>query len=305
MEARVDSLLVVGINTTVGANLAARWAEGPAQVKGITWATMKDRSGPALLETARQYIETAAPSRVVFCDAAAEPSWSNPTIDTHTESRLRVWARAVREAGCDFTYISSDAVFTGPWLFHSEEGTSHCHSAEARRLRTMEDLVIRVLPEALVVRTHAIGWSESGTGWLEQNLEDLRLGAAQGDPIRHATPILTVDLADILIRAHEERVAGCLHVAGAERLSHEEFLRRLAEQFELPQPHGQSRGNLNRSATGFAQGETSLRASRAKNLLNMAMPMFGDSLERLARQKGDTTPESTHSDQPRLMRHAA
>ena len=107
---------------------------------------------------------------------------------------MRVWARAVRDAGCRLTYLSSDAVFTGPWLFHAEDSPHHCQSLEAVRLRSYEELVARVVPDALIVRTHAFGWSPDGEGWVESLLGDLEDRAADADPVRHATPILATDL---------------------------------------------------------------------------------------------------------------
>ena len=287
MEARVDSILVVGTDTTVGANLATYWTDEHVEVTRLGWSEPEDRSGASALESARRHLATIDPDRVVYCGAAAEPGWSNPSINAATESALRIWSRAVREIGCGFTYISSDAVFTGPWLFHTEEGTHHCGSLEAGRLRTMEELVIRVVPEALVVRTQAFGWSADGAGWIERMLEQMAEGRAAVDPVRHATPILATDLARVLSRAHEERAAGMLHVGGAERVSHELFARRLARQFGLPAPASQWKGGLSGPMTGFARGESSLRTNRVKNLLNLAMPMLGEGLERLASQVDD------------------
>ena len=287
MEARVDSILVVGTDTTVGANLATFWTDEHASVARLGWSELDDRSGPPALEAIRRQLAAAAPDRVVYCGAAAEPGWSNPTITAATESALRIWSRAVREFRCGFTYVSSDAVFTGPWLFHAEEGSHHCQSLEAGRLRTMEELVLRVVPESLVVRAQAFGWSADGTGWIERMLEQLAAGSAAVDPVRHATPILATDLARVLSRAHEEGATGILHVGGAERVSHEAFARRLAWQFGLPAPASQWKGGLSGPMTGFARGESSLRTNRVKNLLNLAMPMLGEGLERLASQVDD------------------
>lgn len=287
MEARVDSILVVGTDTTVGSNLAAHWANGKSMVNRLAWAELEQSSGPAGLEAARGHLHATRPTRVVYCDSAGESAWSQPKINAETDARLRVWSRAVRETGCDFTYLSADAVFTGPWLFHVEDGTHHCHSLEAERLRTMEELVLRAVPDALLVRTHAFGWSADGHGWLERLLGQLEAGTAKADPVRHATPILVMDLADILSRAHEESATGVLHIAGAERVSHEGFVRRLAQQFGLPAPHAAWKGGLSGAMNGFGRGETSLRTNRVKNMLNLAMPMLGDGLERLAEQIED------------------
>lgn len=283
----MDSILVVGTDTVVGANLATFWADGDQCSSGLTRGATDITLGPAALDDVRRHLAASRPGIVVYCGAASESAWSYPAIDSAAESHLRLWTRAVREAGCRFTYLSSDAIFTGPWLFHSEESNHHCHSLEAGRLRTLEELVQRVVPEALIVRTNAYGWSCDGNGWIESLLGSLDDGQAIVDPIRHATPILATDLAETLTRAHEEELTGHLHLAGSERISHEAFVRMIADQFGLPMPTAEPTGALAGPATGFGRGETSLRTSRAKNILNMAMPMVADGLTRLHAQSID------------------
>jgi dTDP-4-dehydrorhamnose reductase len=286
-EAGVDSILVVGTDTVVGANLAAHWADGGRSVVGLSRSATDAEFGPAALDEARRRLAAARPEAVVYCGAASESAWSYPLIDAAAEGHLRVWARAVRDAGCRMTYLSSDAIFTGPWLFHAEDGPHHCSSLEAGRIRSMEELVQRVVPEVLVVRTNAFGWSADGEGWIESLLGHLDDETVAPDAVRHATPILATDLADVIARAHEEELTGPLHVAGAERVSHAAFLRMLAEQFGLSVPAAAPTGSLAAPATGFGRGETSLRTRRAKNVLNLAMPMLADGLCRLHAQSID------------------
>lgn len=293
MEAHVDSILVIGTDTTIGAHLVASQSDHLTTVSGIAWSELAGLSGPPALEEARQRLEMASPGRVVYCDAQSEAAWSGPTINGQTETRLRTWVRAIREFGCEMTYITSDAVFTGPWLFHAEEDVRFCGSAQAERLRTMEEVVSRVLPEALMIRTHVFGWSADDNGWMEETLTSLGNRTAQGDPSRHATPILVSDFIEILERAHEEGVQGVLHIAGAERLSHEAFLRGLAQQFRLPAPQSWQ-GGLSQRPTGFGRGETSLRTNRVKDLLNLSMPMPRQGFERLAEQVENGERETLH-----------
>lgn len=283
MEAHVDSILVIGTDTTIGAHLVASQRDHLATVSGIAWSELEGLSGPAALEEARRRLGMTSPDRVVYCDAQSEGAWSDPTINGQTETRLRTWVRAIREFGCEMTYITSDAIFTGPWLFHAEDDVRFCASPQAERLRTMEEVVSRVVPEALIVRTHVFGWSADGQGWMEETLASLENRTAQGDPSRHATPVMVSDFVEILDRAHEEGVRGVLHIAGAERVSHEAFLRGLAQQFRLPGPKSWQ-GGLTRRPTGFGRGETSLRTNRVKDLLNLSMPMPRQGYERLAEQ---------------------
>jgi dTDP-4-dehydrorhamnose reductase len=283
-EAGVDSIFVVGTDTLAGANLAAHWTDGGGSVNSFQRDANEAESGPIALDEARAHLAAAKPNTVVYCGAASESAWSYPSVGAAAEGDLRVWARAVREFGSRFTYLSSDALFTGPWLFHAEDSTHHCRSLEAGRMREMEELVQRIVPEALIVRTNTFGWSSNGDGWIETLIACLEDGTIEADPVRHATPILATDLASILTRAHEEGLNGFLHVGGAERVSHAVFLRMLAEQFALPAPETHHPGSLASSATGFGRGETSLRTSRAKNVLNLAMPSLAEGFARLHSQ---------------------
>jgi dTDP-4-dehydrorhamnose reductase len=239
------------------------------------------------LDEARSQLAAARPNRVVYCGAASESAWSYPAIDAAADADLRVWSRAVREFGCRFTYLSSDAIFTGPWLFHAEDSTHHCQSLEAGRLRAMEELVERILPESLIVRSNLFGWSADGLGWIESLIASIEDGSITADAVRHATPILATDLAAILQRAHEEELTGSLHIGGAERVSHAAFVRMLAEEFGLEAPRVVPTSVLATSATGFGRGETSLRSTRAKNVLNLAMPSLADGFARLNAQNTD------------------
>ena len=282
----MDSIFVVGTDTLAGSNLAAHWTDGGQSVTGFWRDAGENELGPVSLDEARAQLAAAKPSIVVYCGAASESAWSYPAIDAAADADLRIWTRAVCEFGCRFTYLSSDAIFTGPWLFHAEDSTHHCQSLEAGRLRSMEELVERILPEALIVRSNLFGWSANGLGWIETLIASLEEGKTPGDAVRHATPILATDFATILKRAHEEDLTGRLHVGGAERVSHAAFVRMLGEEFGFEVPRAPSEV-LATSATGFGRGETSLRSSRAKNVLNLAMPSLADGLMRLNAQNTD------------------
>jgi dTDP-4-dehydrorhamnose reductase len=300
----VDSLFVVGTDTLAGANLAAHWTDGGRSVSGFRRDSHDVDGGTVSLDEARAALAAAKPTTVVYCGAASEPAWSYPAINAAADADLRVWSRAAREWGSRFTYLSSDAVFTGPWLFHAEDSAHHCQSLEAGRLRSMEELVVRILPDALIIRTQTFGWSTSGAGWIESLIADVEDGTAAADPVRHATPILATDLAPIVLRAHEEELKGILHIGGSERVSHATFMRMLADEFGIDAPPTAQSEVLATSATGFGRGETSLRSSRAKNTLNLAMPSLADGLARLHAQTADGFRSRLASDAGQLQRVA-
>ena len=131
----------------------------------------------------------------------------------------------MRPAGCCrhglrrlLTVLSTDAVFTGPRIFHDEfsvSTASHSIALAARRIkRTVEE------GGGLVVRTHAYGWGaiESEPSFAEKVWQALSEGRASlVDPHRSATPILATDLAELLDRAYQRGLRGLYHLAGAAR----------------------------------------------------------------------------------------
>lgn len=294
----MHKFLVIGVETVVGANLAAYLTdqvEG-AQVIGLS-------SGPAVRiegcnihvadiaspEAAARWIESSQAEQVILCGAASRSNWEPQAaeIDDACPRQAAVWAAACSDAGRGLTLISSDAVFTGPWMFHEEDSPGACNSDEAREIREAERTALELHPETLVIRTNAFGWSPLGDreGWVEQRLLEVRARRlTDQDCIRHATPILATDLAGILVRAWSEGLRGIHHVAGAERVSPLKFVQRLADQFDLPWLSIERGEALTGRAEGFGAGECSLQTKRLRKALCVAMPMLSEGLGRLAEQ---------------------
>ena len=292
----MDRYLVVGVDTVAGANLAAHLSQSGCSVAAQTADPSVEIAGCHMLrgstvESACQEATAALGGldHVVCCGPASRSSWELPATAI-TESLIEqtaAWAQAAREADARFTLVSSDAVFTGPWMFHEEEGLSLCESPAAKILREAERTALAVHPEALIVRTNVFGWSPLGErGWIEQRLNELRTRRlADQDFVRHATPILATDLAQILQRAWEEGLTGVHHIAGAERVSPLKFVQRLAEQFQHPWLSLRRGEALMERAVGFAAGECSLQTKRIRKAICVAMPMLSEGLARLAEQQ--------------------
>lgn len=313
----MKSILIVGAETVVGANLAAEACKR-CHVLALTDTRQVTLPGCEMLwsegdsRTPHTWLGTLRPDAVVLCGPASDSSWLSTT-----EARLQqemvdtagAWADAAHHAGAHFTFISSDAVFTGPWMFHDEESTSHCATAGAQCLQAAERHVQECHPEALIVRTNAFGWAPSGTGpgWIEQILIDLeRRSLHHYDFIRHATPILATDLAEIILRAQEERLTGIHHVAGAERISPLQFAQRLADHFELPWlAIRRAPETLQEPAVGFGAGETSLQTKKIRKALCVAMPMLSEGLTRLRAQQVSGFREQLGPDYPAALRQTA
>ena len=139
----MDKLLVAGVDTVLGANLAA-WLAQRFQVIGLSWSDPQSIAGcttavcePGSSDAARKWIAAERPQWVVYCGPGAKSSWDLPAAVPHPEcvQIAGTWAKAAQEFGCEFTLISSDAVFTGPWMFHRESSECWCESSPARILR--------------------------------------------------------------------------------------------------------------------------------------------------------------------------
>ncbi|MGH7128084.1 MAG: sugar nucleotide-binding protein, partial [Planctomycetaceae bacterium] len=230
------------------------------------------------------------PRHVLYCGPAAHWSWQDgpsSLLDPRTVDAAAAWARAAVEQHCRLTVVSSDAIFTGPWMFHREESGCLCESVQARTIRAIEQAVHRQCSEALLIRTSAFGWTPKaiGTGWIETALAALERGTARDyDCLRHATPILASDLAAVLEAAWRKKLTGTYHVAGAERSNPARFVAALATEFGLPVPEPRIIARVSERPVGFGRGETSLHTTRIRRALGVALPMLADGLKRLHEQ---------------------
>ncbi len=292
----MDKVLIAGIETVVGGNLAAGLAQR-ALVTGVSLGEPIHIAGINIegrvasnTEAVRQVIERVRPNRVLLCGNAARSGWEGNGLPSDADlAQAATWSDAVRQSGAQLTLISSDAVFTGPWMFHGENSQSLCPSAPAQTLRELEARVQTECPEALIVRTHAFGWQPGEkSGWLESLLTRLERGLETGlDCTRYASPILASDLTEIITGAWTTGLSGVYHVAGAERVNPVQFASRLAQQFHLPIPLTLTMESLNDRPSGFGCGETSLQTRKIRRALGTSMPMLNEGLQRLFQQNLD------------------
>jgi dTDP-4-dehydrorhamnose reductase len=294
----VEQLLIAGVDSVVGTNVAAQLAD-KYQVLGISNSVPVSIDGCETeasgddANAIRQLITSHRPDRVIVCQAAGDSAWNRSTGRIASLAGIdsaRLWARVAGESSVPLTLISSDAVFTGPWMFHSETCQSHCPSPQARSLRDLEETVLELCPGAFVVRTHAYGWNPiaESTGWIEgivAALESERPGIF--DCVPHATPILATDLAELLSPSWEAGLSGVYHIGGAERVSPHRFVCALARIFDLVPPRASVLAPAEVPSAAFGQGETSLRTQAIHRAIGRPMPMLSEGLQRLFEQKND------------------
>ncbi len=287
----MDRIVIGGADSIVGSNIAA-WLAERYQVSGLCFDRLVRIEGcettlcsPGDPEAVLGLISRDKPQWLIYCGPGAHSAWEGPQLVPNAIQALqqaRPWARVAADSSCPLTMISSDAIFNGPWMFHVEEGTSFCQSAAGETLRALEQDVAALCPQALIVRTHAFGWSPVAErpGIVDQILQQ-GANAPALDCGRHATPILATDLAEILEQAVQAGLQGVYHVGGGERVSPYRFGALLARQFDGSCPPATTTASIQDRKALFGSGETSLQSRKLREALGLPLPMLTDGLARL------------------------
>lgn len=306
----MDTVLIIGIESVAGANIAAT-LQGTSRVVGISAAADVQIDGCRIVQgrsSVAQHLNAISPDRIIFCGASARSSWDFSGSGSSFDDSLAVdWATAANSAGIEFTMISTDAIFTGPWMSHSEDDSHHCDTPQAERLRQIESEVLSAHDGALIVRCNVFGWApcDATAGFAETILTDLETsGRTEFNFLCHAAPILATDMADLLNDAHAADLSGVLHLGAAERTNPFQFAERLAEQAGLEPPSFPPGTTLENPVSGFGRGETTLCCSHASETLDARMPLIGDGVDRFLDQADSGFRAMLRSDVAELSRVA-
>jgi dTDP-4-dehydrorhamnose reductase len=293
----VESTLVVGVDRVVGANLAVSLS-GLQPVYGVALSTAvadeiceHEVCDSTAAGDAIAIAEQIRPQRIVYAGVGSDSCWAETSAADWDDalSSVLAWLVAADAVGAQFTLISSDAIFTGPWMFHAENSQSICGSPRATILRQIEEQVGKRRPDSLIVRTNAFGWSPLGDAdpqpWLEALVSRLQLGQRPRlDCLRHGSPILATDLAQVLAKAWRCGLTGPYHIAGSERVNPLQFARRLAHQFALPFVADSEAEALTDRVQGFGRGETSLQTRKVRRALGIGLPLVSEGIQRMYEQ---------------------
>lgn len=292
----MDRLIITGVDSPIGANLAATLADrweilGLYDHRAVIHSALDTAPGCfSHRNELAQTIHDFEPDWLIHCGALSASSWDLPgPLDPASMERefctLRTLIEATANANCPLAVLSSDAIFSGPWLFHEEEGRTADTQLPAQ-IRAFENLVVST--DALLVRTHAYGWSpvDEHAGFAQRLWKSLNTSLPhQADGRRYATPILASDLAELLERAYRLKLQGLYHLSGAERSSAFRFA------IELGAACGLSVSNVAPSITVSdslgceGHDETSLNCRRARRVLEKPLPLLREGLARFAMQQ--------------------
>ncbi len=288
----MEKLLVVGIDTLAGSNIALALA-GRCEIVGVSgsahFALNDCRVLSGCLADSRQLHESIAnekPNWTVYCGPSSRSSWDSiEGIDPAQEVRqLSEAANVARACGSHFTLISTDAIFRGPNLFHRESFAPSDRPSTVA-IRRVEQAVAGT--DALVVRTHLFGWSPAGDSFTERIWDSVSYGRAPtSSGSRYASPILASDFAQLLWLAINKGLTGTHHLAGAERISMWQFARLIAlanggsisDSAHEPRLAIAALNAINRTE------ETSLDSRKIQRLLTTPLSMIRDGIDRFAEQ---------------------
>ncbi|MFT5326030.1 MAG: dTDP-4-dehydrorhamnose reductase [Planctomycetaceae bacterium] len=311
----MDSVLIIGVEGAVGAGLALTLQQshsvvGLANRAGINvdgCRTVHATSHNAA--SVRQHVQSERPDWIIFCGAASRSSWDSDAVRSEAISDQHAieWAKAAADGNIEFCMISSDAVFTGPWMLHKEDDEHFCATPQAERLRQIETAVLDENDDALIVRTNAFGWSPHAESpeFVETIMESLDGGLPIDiDFLRYSSPILATDLGMLLLKARSEQLRGVLHIASAERINPFQFAERIAELADLARPEFPEQTILESPITGFGKGETTLDCSLAAELLGVRMPLIDDGIGQFIRQVDDGQLDKLRNDNAQVSRAA-
>jgi dTDP-4-dehydrorhamnose reductase len=287
----VQKLLIHGIDTLVGANIALALRDR-FEITGLAATDDGQLAGCQILACPRGHteqlierVQAVEPQAIVACGPLSRGSWdldADANIDARQEVELAsTLAKVAQQLRAHLSLVSTDAQFAGPRMFHSESSPALATLPAATAARTLCNALTGA--EALVIRSHVYGWSpaENQTCFAQRVWEQLAIGGRSAvDARRYATPILASDLAELYCKALQVRLTGVFHITGAERTNQYRFAAEVAvafgftgRQVNLIPPEVASRAYVD---------ETSLNTRAIRRALETPLPMLREGLSRWA-----------------------
>lgn len=221
-------------------------------------------------------IHCAALTNVDYCEEHPEDAYR---VNVKASSNLAVLAH---QTGAGLVYVSTNSVFGGGEGPYSEEDLAVPVNVYSQSKLAGENYVQRVLGSSIIIRTSPYGWNmqakHSLAEWILNRLERGQTVPGFYDEI--ITPILTLDLSEIIVEMIERQLTGLFHVGGAQSYSKYEFALSIADVFgqdrRLVQPVSVKESSLKAPRPG----EVSLRTNKISWILGRTMPDLISGLQR-------------------------
>jgi dTDP-4-dehydrorhamnose reductase len=223
-------------------------------------------------------------ANVDYCEAHRGEAEATNVGTTHE------LARAAAEMNACMVFISTDSVFDGHRGMYREADEPRPLNVYASTKLAGEEAVRAVGGEHMIVRTNFFGLNIPRRGatpirkrsLAEWVLEELELGrAVPGWTDVRFTPLLSFDLAELLVQLLDCRPGRTVHLAGRTSCSKYEFAANLAEAF------GYNPGLVYPTAMVDAEfgprrpRDTSLDCSMVTQWLGRPLPSLADGVNRL------------------------
>ena len=239
--------LIVGASGQVGAELYRALSE--AGLGNVARSSQSPVSGWLALDLAKilkvdEAAAALAPVKpdlilcagaMTFVDGCEEHPELASRVNTYGPAALAAYAH---RRNIPFVYFSTDYVFDGSAEHpgpYAEEAETHPLSVYGRSKLDGERAVMRVHPEALVVRTSWVyGPDAAGKNFISSLLRALRAGERVPVPSDQiSTPTLNRDLARVTLELLGSGCHGIVHVTGPELMSRLELATAVAKFFGL------------------------------------------------------------------------
>ena len=236
--------LITGANGFLGAN-AARSLRRSHDVTGLVrdsealpWCPQVVHADLLDASAVHRAVAEAKPDVILHCAALAD----HRRCEEDEELAMRINAQAsgelagaASEAGADFVYISTDAVFSGERGWYGEDEQVSPANAYGRSKAAGEQAVLAAHPAAVIARTNFFGWSPSGhRSILEFFVHELGAGnRVRGFVNYTVTSLFIEDVVTSIERIVESGENGVFHVVARDALAKADFGHLVAAEFGL------------------------------------------------------------------------
>ncbi len=290
----MDKLLICGVETLVGGNFALSLGHHYELVGLSSDQSFKIPGCRTIAcdltnhEDLTYRVLDESPRAVIYCGPLSQSAWDLAGVDVDGQQEAaiaRTLVAGCERSGSQLVVISTDAVFCGPRLFHTEISPTIAAGNAAEAARVFEQALAG--SRALVLRTHVYGWGSdvTATTFAQRVWEQLIAGqACEVDAQAYATPILASDLAELVDRAIQAELCGLFHLTGAERTSQYRFAAELAVTFGLTGRQVLLTAPSQTPPPRPFVNETSLNTRAIRRALEQPLPMLREGLNRFAEQ---------------------
>lgn len=226
------------------------------------------------LRAERQTLDKIKPEVVVHaaaltdldrCELEKDLAWK-----TNVEATKNL-ARLCEEYGAFLVYVSTDYVFDGEkGIYKETDSPAPINYYGLTKLKGEE--AVRAMDNCCIVRGSVIYGSIPATGktnfalWLLDKLEkkeEVKIVTDQWN-----SPTLNTNLAEMILEIVEKRITGTFHLAGATRLSRNEFAKNIVKTFNLDPRLLKPVSSKDMSWIARRPRDSSLNIEKAKRILD-------------------------------------